>query len=324
LAAWRLALCGVEFNLDLKPGTASQTRALWEEFLVADRVFDDRRAVNGHAGFRFVDVIPARRGRWSGPFQIANGLDIWRRPGESRLESLHACLQARGSHAEVCLADEFWQGPIRQQRQFLFSGVLLTLQPLGLHGLHANGVATGGCGVLICGPSGSGKTSATLSLLTQGWRYLADDAVAICAGGRGVEAHALRRSMSWRGDAWRAFPGLRPGRARFAGEQMAPPGRQARDRWVTRCVPRTLLFSEVARTSRSRLEPLGQTEAVLRLVKQSAGLLTGQKSAEEQIGLLSHLAGQASSYRLLAGRDVYADPPAFSALIMQATGAVPI
>jgi hypothetical protein len=55
-------------------------------------------------------------------------------------------------------------------------------------------------------------------------------------------------------------------------------------------------------------------------MQQSAGLLTGQQSAQEQLALLSGLAGQAKSYRLLAGRDVYVDPPAFSSLIMQAAG----
>ena len=56
--------------------------------------------------------------------------------------------------------------------------------------LHATAVTIGGKGVLLRGPPGAGKSDLALRLIDGGARLIADDLVAVAAGGRGLE---LRR-----------------------------------------------------------------------------------------------------------------------------------
>ena len=57
------------------------------------------------------------------------------------------------------IQDDFWLSPMAYQREFFLIGLLMLLHPLGLYGVHANGLSRHGRGCLVVGHSGRGKTT---------------------------------------------------------------------------------------------------------------------------------------------------------------------
>lgn len=226
-------------------------------------------------------------------------------------------LDLTNNRAWGVLALDFGRTRPQDQRDFVLLTLLMIGHRHGYYGLHANGLSDGHAGYLIVGPSGSGKSTLALRLIEQGWQHSGDDLVllhATCDPADGVNALAIRRDFALSAKtlaycaphlvaAVSAGATLAPGdKTVIAGNHfgVTQPALQLR--------PQRLLFASLADQAESRLEPLHQTQALVALAQQSAGLLSDRTVAQAQMQLLAKLCRQAQAYRLWLGRDVLTDP----------------
>jgi hypothetical protein len=223
------------------------------------------------------------------------------------------------------LDEGFWKRPLQDQREFFLLSLVMLLHQRGLYGLHANGVVNEETGYLIVGRSGSGKTTLTASLMRQGWRVLADDALLLRDTPGGVQALALRRGFSFTDETLSYFPGLGPDKAEEDSSLVTDNGKHLMDltplyprSFAARSEPGVLLFPRVEGHARSELRPMNKTHAFIGLAQQAAGILTDRALAGDQLNVLSRLVHQARSYQLLLGTDVYENPAAVAELLRNA------
>jgi hypothetical protein len=212
------------------------------------------------------------------------------------------------------LCDGFWDLPELTQRDFFLQTLVILLRDRHLFGLHASGVERNGTGVLVVGPSGQGKTTLTLSLLAAGWGFLGDDVVALHQVNAVVEALAVRRSMSCTPTTLARF-GMEGSDAANGEKQLVDVEFMSAGQVVDHFHPNLLVFPEVTDRQSSELEPLNEPEVIAHLGRSMAGIMTDPVWAERQLGVLVDLAAQSAGYRMLAGRDVFEDPPRVARLL---------
>ncbi len=90
------------------------------------------------------------------------------------------------------------------------------------------------------------------------------------------------------------------------------------DQFISHCTPRLVLFPQITDAAHSQLRPLDETQTILRLIPQSAGVLVDARHTLAQLAVLRALIQQTQSYCLLLGRDVHTEPATVSALLRQA------
>lgn len=246
---------------------------------------------------------------------------VWQTPYGFCLQcgSTWLAFDPTGEQAYGVLTAEFWDSPLAEQRDFFLRTLLMLVRQTGIYGLHANGVTQGADGMLIVGSSGSGKTTLSLSLVQAGWCYLGDDAVALCQTGAGVVALALQRGFACTAQTAAFFPNLQVAATHeldpVRHKQQVMLERLYGQQFASTCLPRQLLFPKITGEAHSRVTPLDETQAMLGLMQQSAGLLIEARTAARQMDSLKQLASQVHSHQLLLGRDVYTDPAAVAALL---------
>jgi hypothetical protein len=221
------------------------------------------------------------------------------------------------------LASSFSAKPSLAQANFWCFGLLKLIRPLGVYSLHAAGLATRDeVGLLLVGASGSGKSTLAIELIREGWRYLSDDAVLLLHRAQGVETLACRRSFYI--DAVRSpdYPDLTQGedimdgnggRRRRVGIDEAYP-----EQYVTRCLPRVVIFPQIKRQYQSTLVPVNGVRALGVLLAQSAPQLFDRTTMAGQLELLKRLLQQTETYELNAGTDLYHYPAKLIGLIQEA------
>ena len=140
--------------------------------------------------------LPAPSG--AKPILNARNLAMWQTKRGFYLEGKFASLDIDLTRHQGIgvLAEEFWQIPMAEQREFLIMGMLQLFSQHNFYGLHANGIVKHGKGTLILANPGSGKTTLALTLVRAGWQYVADDAVLIHQTHDRVDALAMRRGFS--------------------------------------------------------------------------------------------------------------------------------
>jgi hypothetical protein len=226
------------------------------------------------------------------------------RCGNSSLDLDIARSQATGS-----LDQTFWHYPLEELREFFLLSFLMLLQQHGIYGLHANAVTQEGRGYLIVGDSGHGKTTLAISLIRNGWSYLADDAILLRQKPGEIESLALRNGFSCTQATLARFPEFgttaleSPGL--FDGKRLVLMDHFVPDQFISRSSPRVLLFPQIAGGQRSQLVPMDETQTITALMRQSPGILVNRSAAAKQLGLLKQLISQTHSYQLLLGEDVY-------------------
>lgn len=197
------------------------------------------------------------------------------------------------------------------------------LRRCGLYDLHAAGlVESGGAlGFIFPGLSGSGKTSLAVRLAASGWKYLSDDLLVISEGEDGVWMRGLRRPFQTSAAALAGcgLPRLDealgvtvpydPEKRRLDPEVLFPGA------FASAALPRVLCFPVVAEGAESRVEPLEQAEAMVRLVKMCPWSSYDVSAAREHLRVLSRLVKQCRTYGLLAGRDIFDDVAGASRLL---------
>ena len=242
---------------------------------------------------------------------LDTGTGFWLEAGDSSIDVEPSRGVARGR-----LSGSFWDLPELAQRDLFLQTVVILLRDRRLYGLHASGVERDGTNLLIVGPSGQGKTTLTLGLLAAGWGFLGDDVVALHLDRGSVEALAVRSSMSCTPTTL-AFFGMEGTDTGSGEKQLLDLGLSSPSRVVDRFHPNLLAFPKVTDQPSSELEPLNEPATVAHLGRSMAGIMTNRVWAERQLAVLANLAGQATGYRMLAGRDVYEDPPRVARLLGQ-------
>ncbi len=167
--------------------------------------------------------------------------------------------------------------------------------------LHSAGLVTNDRALLIVGPSGSGKSTQALGMLLEGWRCLSDEIILLEPdGGR---AWPFPRCFHTTAATMRLFPELhRPdNRGVFSdssGKSRFDPAVIRKD-WVAQPVrPSWLVFPENDLAGCVGLIPLGETEALSRLIEQVINLTSfGEKGIE----ILVRLVRSCKCFRLNTG-----------------------
>ena len=303
---------------------AERLRSLWQRcFALRETGVRDAHL---HLRFEPGAYYPNISGRGREVFDSPR-LRVWETPSGFYLQCGASALDldlAQGAGRGV-LDESFWSRPLQDQREFFLLGLVILLHPRGLYGLHANGVVDDETGYLIVGRSGSGKTTLTASLMRQGWRVLADDALLLRDAPGGVQALALRRGFSFTDETLSYFPGLGPDRAEEDSSLVTDNGKHLMDltplyphSFAAQSEPGVLLFPRVEGHARSELRPMNKTHALISLAQQAAGILTDRAFASDQLNVLARLVHQARSYELLLGTDVYENPASVADLLRNA------
>ena len=236
--------------------------------------------------------------------------------------SVEFSIDTSTSFAAGILTGDSWDWPIETCQEFFRLCLVVLMARIGRYALHSCGVVNDGTGFLIVGKSGSGKTTLAISLVRQGWGYLSDEALVLRKSHCGVTALAFQRGFSCAPSMASHFPELAfpevmgavfNGNKSLVDLEPLFPGQ-----FVPRCRPQVLLFPEVVSTKRSRLVPMDQTSTLISLIQESPLTTNNRTLASDQVDVLKGLAYQATSFRLLAGTDVYDDPEAVTRLLMEA------
>lgn len=174
--------------------------------------------------------------------------------------------------------------------------------------LHAACLADSrGTGLLVCGPSGAGKSTLTLALARTELGFLADDTVFLERGAGEVYALGFPDALGVGEFAARRFPELTQ-----ACRHEAPGGFPKRlHRYealfgrapLMACIPRVIVFPEVAADAPSAVEPLDAGDALVRLAPDV--LLTEERATRAHIDAIGALLKQTRCYTLRSGRDIH-------------------
>lgn len=201
--------------------------------------------------------------------------------------------------------------PTLHRDLFLYS-LLWLLRAQGWYAAHAACLTTGDGGCLIVADSGSGKSTLALGLVQAGWHYLADDAILFRSRRDDVEVRPLRRDLYLGPEATALFPDTRgywqpcllreDAKQRLDVQALYPA--QVRDT----CVPDLLLFPTIVDAPRSQLIPIAKSEALYRLIRQSALLAIDPQMAPGHLDILARLVRQTRHYQLVAGQDLARNP----------------
>lgn len=212
---------------------------------------------------------------------------------------------------------------------YLFEPLLLML--LKRHGLvhcHAAAVAAPHGTVLIIGDGGAGKSTSTLSLLIAGYRFLADDELFLQVGGQQVYTRAAERVVHCTDETLRLLPGLpdaadlplvQRGKRKKRRLEIPLPGIASAIDSRTAPPVRLVIFPRVVPEQRTRLEPVGSSDALRRLVlhrpKEHPAVWADAPSLEKQFSTVATLATSAVAYDLVLGADVARVPALIDAVL---------
>jgi hypothetical protein len=198
------------------------------------------------------------------------------------------------------------------------------MRSVGLFSLHAGAVTVSGgdAGALIVGHSGSGKSTLTVQLLRQGWSYLSDDILLLREAGNTASVWGLRREFSLSAEApfrqkWPELddhlgvPVWSDPQKRWLNPGAVFPGKLAKS-----CNPSLVLFPTITSEATSRIERIGQGEAMVRLLAVSPWAHHDPFTARAHMRTLALLANRCNCYALYAGRDILEEPERAQNLIL--------
>jgi hypothetical protein len=184
------------------------------------------------------------------------------------------------------------------------------MERLGRFSLHAGCLAdANGNGLLLSGPSGAGKSTLTLALARAGMAFLGDDIVLLerpASGPGAMRACGFADAIGLGSFTADVFPELAPLAAITPAEGF--PKRLLRCEELfgrapaLSCVPRAVVFPEVAAELPSAVTPIDRGEALLRLVPDV--LLTHEESTRDHIDAIAALLGQVRCYTARSGYDL--------------------
>jgi len=219
-----------------------------------------------------------------------------------------------GKHRAVIAAPTFQASTLYFATHPVTTVALMELmERLGRFSLHAGCLAdAAGNGVLVAGTSGAGKSTLTLALARAGMEFLGDDTIFLeCVGSDpaqrgGIRVLGFADALGLGSFATARFPEL----AAMAGGPLAAGFPKRLHRFeqlfgrepLAACVPRAIVFPEVAAEQPSAITPVDPGEALLRLVPDV--LVTHEQSTQSHVGAIAELLGQVRCYAVRSGYDL--------------------
>ena len=199
-------------------------------------------------------------------------------------------------------------------RTFLTLVLIFLLRRVGWHHIHAaTALDPAGHGWLIAGNTQAGKSTTAALLASRGWQVGTDDVAFLAPAGERVAAVAFHAPIALRPEAYHllgAAGGVFSAERRKVGYWPEELG----GRWVPCIDPDIVLFTSVG-DGRTSAAPLRARETLAELVRWSAWVMLEPDLAQEHLDLLTRLARQARSYRVVVGRDLFAHPTRLAELV---------
>jgi len=187
----------------------------------------------------------------------------------------------------------------------------------GLYCLHAAALYGSDIGILVSGESGCGKTTTSLSLVTNGFKYISDDTLLIEKLNGGVTVYPLYKSFNINQDTVKRFPHLfKNGNKLFSEKGKVPIdiSKLIPDSHIQSAKPDVIIFPKIISSAKSNIQPIGQLEVYQRLLSQII-LSIDNNIAEKQLNALELLVKQTKGFELLSGKDLYENPDSILDLI---------
>jgi hypothetical protein len=194
--------------------------------------------------------------------------------------------------------------------------LLAALRRCRLYDFHAAGLVeprSGRC-FLFPGSSGSGKTSLALRLSASGWGYLSDDLLAVFDAEGAVEARGLRYPFQTDAETLagvslaRLEEALGPAIPYDPTKRKLDPAIAFPGQLASTATPAVLCFPSVTGEEVSRVERVGQSDAMMRLLAMCPWASYDASAARDHLAMLGRLVRQCETYSLNAGRDIFDDP----------------
>jgi hypothetical protein len=219
----------------------------------------------------------------------------------------HAVVARGSSSADVAVERSLAERPGSWLRPFLLAVVTALLRRVGWNHIHAaTANDPGGRGWLIAGDAHSGKSTTAALLATQGWAVGTDDTAFLVDGARPVEALAWREPIALREGGYELLR-LHGGRSLPRRRKTGFFPEELGGRWVASVAPDIVAIAAL-HDGPTRLEPLPARLAVADLLSWSLLFIVEPEGAQGHLELVARLAAQARCYRLLLGRDIFAQP----------------
>lgn len=188
----------------------------------------------------------------------------------------------------------------------LFTSLAPVLRRRGYYLMHAFAASREHRAVLFVGPSGSGKTTAGLSLIQQGWQFLANDVVLLRQKGQVVYALPTPNGISLSPRTADLVPGL-SGVIDGTGDLDRAKRYFAASRiistWGQAGAVKTIIFPRVGRQMHCQMSPTTSALSLARLMESSLDRWD-RECIPTHLDLLTRLCRQASICELSLGKDV--------------------
>ncbi|UCF04776.1 MAG: hypothetical protein JSV33_12755 [bacterium] len=180
--------------------------------------------------------------------------------------------------------------------------LLELLRRRGAFYVHAGCVCRGDRCILICGGSGQGKSTLTYTLVRAGFSYLSDDAVFAQIRDEHLTIFSFPEKIKLDVKSRSHFPEFDP--YRNEQEKVEIPLTETKIKNVAVSgKPYALVFTEIVDQARSELVPISQSEALLRLIRQSI-TMTNQEGIEKHLDVLTRLCAESRNFSLRFGKDI--------------------
>lgn len=230
------------------------------------------------------------------------------------LEGAAFRVEPEGNRATGLVTEEALRHPHILANTYALFALLLLLRARGQYHLHAAAVVSPRDELwLICGAPRSGKTTLATALGLAGWRPISDDSLLVSHHGGHPRLTALKKyfhigdALFERWDALQSLARHRRNLDRTCVEALEFFGtRSLADASFDRVDH--LLLPQISSESRSRLESLPRSLALLKYAEQSMFFQLWPEHTERQWKALIALTRTAACHRLHSGADILADP----------------
>lgn len=185
----------------------------------------------------------------------------------------------------------------------------------GLYFVHAAALqGPDGTGYMIIGNAGSGKTSLTMSLIDQGFKFLADDTVFLSLGedkdvhvmGFAREFHVAKDFIDEK-ESFKKFSKLPDLSIADSKKSLKPDDWFCGQKLDTFKNPRVILFPGIGAKA-TKIEPLAAGAALTRLLPQSPFVLAHPATAPDHLEALKRVLYHGHAFSLDSGPELKADP----------------